>query len=380
MSKKRANRTSPHPRLRQACQALQSIAPLELAQSWDNVGLLAGDVAQPIAKVLMCIDLTPQVADEAIAKGIDLVVAYHPPIFKPVDRLTAQSEGSERTVFRCISHGIAVYSPHTALDAADGGTCDILASLCGVRDSEPLEYVHDVRETECKLVTFVPPANLEAVAEAMFAAGAGRIGDYRKCSYRLQGHGTFLGAEETSPAVGQAGRFERVEEVRLEMVCPSGRIAQVAAALTAAHPYEEPAYDIYPLKSSPVRGVGRHGPLRRPIRLANLARKLKRATGANGTQIVGDGDREVSQAVIVVGAAGALPFSIPLTDDHVIVTGEIRHHDALTVLRIGCSAIALGHWTSERPALQAVGARLVELVPGLGVQLSEADREPFEAV
>jgi dinuclear metal center YbgI/SA1388 family protein len=368
------------PLLSHVCEALGKIAPLELAQSWDNVGLLAGDVRRPAARALLCVDLTSEVAAEAIAGHFDIVVAYHPPIFKPVTRLTAQGRGPEAAVFACVSSGIAVYSPHTALDAAEGGTNDTIAALCGIAETAPLEYVYDTAGEACKLVTFVPPEHLDAVADAMFAAGAGRIGDYSKCSYRLNGHGTFLGGEATHPAVGRAGAFERVDETRMEMVCPVKKVPAVVAALIAAHPYEEPAYDIYPVKTGPVRGIGRLGRLPKPISPVNLAKKLKRAVHADCVQIVGAGDREVSRAVIVVGAAGSLPFSAGLTNDDVIVTGEIRHHDALAILRSGCGAIALNHWTSERPVLKAVAERLMSMLPGLSAQLSESDREPFHTV
>lgn len=367
------------PRLSHVCQALQCIAPLELAQSWDNVGLVAGDLHRVIGSALLCIDLTPEVADEVIAGKYDLVVAYHPPIFRPITRLTAQSSGPEAAVFRCIQAGTAVYSPHTALDAAEGGTCDVIARMCGITQTESIEYA-DPGASEVKFVTFVPAANVDAVADAMFAAGAGRIGEYQQCSYRLEGQGTFFGGDATNPAVGRKGQLERVEEVRLEMVCPSRKIPQAVAALRGAHPYEEPAFDIYPLASKPARGTGRWGALPKPMPLAQLARKLKRATSATCAQIVGDPAHEVSRAVILVGAAGSTPFKVGLTSDDVIITGEIRHHDALSYRRIGASAIALNHWTSERPVLKALADRLSCMLPGLDVVLSKADREPFSPV
>ncbi len=373
---KRSNTT----RLAECCAALEQLAPVRLAQSWDNVGLLAGDAAAPVQKALLCIDLTPAVADEAIRGNYDLVVAYHPPIFKPIARLTAQSAGPEAAVFRCISAGIAIYSTHTALDAADGGTNDVLAGLCGIRTTEPIEFVDAPDADEVKLVVFVPRENLDAVAEAMFQAGAGRIGDYDKCSYRLEGTGTFFGSESTNPAVGEKGRLETVAEVRMEMVCPQRRVPQVVAALSAAHPYEEPAFDIYPVAPRPMRGIGRVGLLPKPIGLAALARKLKRALKANCVQIVGDPAREVSRAIILVGAAGSLPLSVPPRPGDVIITGEIRHHDALTIQRTQRSAIALNHWTSERPALATVAERLRKTIPGLRVELSNQDTEPFRPV
>jgi len=365
-------------RVSHVCEALGVIAPPHLAQSWDNVGLLAGDPAKPARQVMLCIDLTPEVAEEAVRRKVELVMAYHPPIFKPITRITAVG-AAERSVFRCIEAGIAVYSMHTALDAADGGTNDVIARLCGIPETHPVEYA-DQPESECKIVVMVPVDEVDAVAEAMFAAGAGHIGDYSKCSYRLDGTGTFLGSDATQPTIGQKGRYETVRETRLEMVCPRRKLPVVISALVRAHSYEEPAFDIYPLLSRPARGIGRTGAFAKPITLSALARKLKRAVGGRCVSLVGDGAAELRSAVIVVGAAGSLPFQLPLTSHDVIITGEMRHHDALTALRRNLSAITLSHWTSERPALASVAERLTELLPRIRVLLSESDRDPFAAI
>lgn len=373
-------KTAPHT-IRAACEALARIAPPQLAQSWDNVGLLAGDPDAPLRRVLCCVDLTPAVVDEAIKGKYNLVVAYHPPIFKPITCIRADGHGTEALVFRCVAAGIAIYSTHTALDAAEGGTNDVLAELCGVKETEPLEYVDEPGREQCKLVTFVPSGQLDRVANALFEAGAGIIGDYTHCSYRLAGGGTFLGGESTTPAVGKRGRLEHVEEIRIETVVDTCNLAAVVRALRQAHPYEEPAFDIYPLLPAPVRGIGRMGMLPKPITLAQLARKLKKGVEAGHVLIVGPGNRSVSRAIIVVGAAGSLPLTKASPDEQtVIITGEIRHHDALTIERHGCCAIALGHWTSERPVLDSVAARLAEALPGAAIELSRADAEPFRMI
>ncbi|MFQ5489074.1 MAG: Nif3-like dinuclear metal center hexameric protein [Phycisphaerae bacterium] len=358
------------------CRALERIAPLHLAQEWDNVGLLAGDNRAPVRRMLLCIDLTGAVVTEALRAKIDLVMAYHPPIFKPVDRLVAQGGGADAHVFRCVAAGVAVYSMHTALDAAEGGTNDTLARLCGIEQTEPMVYAA-VGPDRCKLVTFVPPDQADAVAQACFSAGAGHIGDYEMCSYSVAGCGTFKGGQSTRPAVGRAGRYETVEELRLETVTPKSRLPQVIQALRRAHPYEEPAFDVYPLEAEPVRGIGRVGRLPRSITLAALARKLRRVLPAPCTLVVGQPDIRVERALICVGSAGSLPFSWPLQAGDVIVTGEIRHHDALTLRRSGCCAIALSHWASERPGLVPLAQRLARMLPRVKVSLSKADADPF---
>jgi len=362
------------------CSAMERIAPTSLAQDWDNVGLLAGDYGARVRRVLLTIDLTEAVVDAAIGRRIDLVLAYHPPIFKPISALRVPSTGTDAAVHRCIRNGTAIYATHTALDAADGGTNDVLAALCGVRNAEPFEYMDDPSRKEFKLVVFVPPAEVDGVADAMFAAGAGHIGNYSRCSFRLEGKGSFFGGECTHPTIGERGRTEYVDEHRLETVVSAGALPAVIRAMTGAHSYEEPAFDIYPLKARPVRGTGRWGRLAKPTTLGRLARKLKRVTHATSVQMVGRADREIARAAVLAGAAGSMPFRLPLTSEDVIVTGEIRHHDALTIERLGCAAIALGHWASERPALAPLARRIESELTTVSVTVSEADRDPFHAV
>ena len=367
-------------RLTDVCAALEQLAPKRMAQKWDNVGLLAGDRAAGVRRALLCIDLTPKVVQEAIDGGAQLIVAYHPPIFKPVSRLTVPSQGTDEAVFRCIAAGIGVYSTHTALDAAEDGTNDCIARICGITETQPLEFTGSTADGDCKVVVFVPVAEVDKVADAMFSAGAGWIGNYGKCSFRTPGTGTFRGDESTNPTVGEAEQFETIDEVRLETVTRRDVLPAVIEALRLAHSYEEPAFDIYPLNTVPERGIGRLGALPKPIPLATLARTIRTLIGAPGTQIVGDAERNVSRAVICVGAAGSLPFRLELTESDVIITGEMRHHDALTVLRRGCSAITLGHWASERPVLKPFAANLTTLLPQLEVLVSDVDRDPFSPV
>jgi dinuclear metal center YbgI/SA1388 family protein len=372
-----SNRNAQRWTVAQISAACAEIAPPSLAADWDNVGLLAGSADRIVQRVLLCIDLMPAVVDEAIATKAGFVMAYHPPILKPVKSLCVPGTGMETQLFRCIEEKVAVYSMHTALDAADGGTNDVLSELAGLVDIRPLEFVDSPSAASCKLVVFVPEAQVDQVADAIFAAGAGRIGDYSRCSYRLSGTGTFFGEEGTNPAVGERGRDERVEEVRLETVVRAAALPDVIDALREAHPYEEPAFDIYPTKSAPVSGIGRIGILPDEPTLAELADLLTQRTQANGATTVGEPTATLKRAIVVVGAGGGLPFSAGLGPGDVVLTGEMRHHTALSILRAGASAICLGHWTSERPTLASVGTSLAIFCPGLEVRLSEADAEPF---
>jgi dinuclear metal center YbgI/SA1388 family protein len=362
------------------CELLEQIAPTRLAQSWDNVGLLAGDRSAPVRSLLLCIDLMPAVASEALRRKTSMVVAYHPPLFKPIRRLVAPSDGSEASLLRCVAAGMAVYSPHTALDAVDEGTNDVLARLCGVVDGKPVQW-SEAPEDELKVVVFVPPAEADKVSKAAFAAGAGVIGNYDHCSFRLPGVGTFRGSEASNPSVGQRGKLETVREYRIEMVCPRARLGAVLDAVRSSHSYEEPAVDVYPTTGGARTGMGRVGALREPTTVLQLAKRLKRRTSSPCVSLVGEPERTVRRAIVCVGSAGSLPFSLTLKRSDVIVTGEIRHHDALRIKRAGANAIALSHWSSERPALAALAVSLKEVLGTRArVYLSDKDAEPFARV
>lgn len=376
MSKRKSNQ----PTVGEVAGALDALAPPSMAQSWDNVGLLAGDRTAPCTRVLLCIDLTPAVLGEAMAGPFQMILAYHPPLFRPIKRLLADSSETDAIVHRAIAAGIAIYSPHTALDAAPGGTNDVIAGLCDLTDVEPFEYTLS-ESRQCKIVTFVPAEKVDAVSFSMAAAGAGRIGDYHLCSYRTSGEGTFYGTEGTQPKVGRQGRLEKVREVRIEMVAPRSCLPEVIDALLKAHPYEEPAYDIYSLVEPPSFGIGRVGRLPARSTLGGLAETLGARTGSPIIDIVGAGKARLSRAAVCVGAAGSLPLEKPRSAGcDVVVTGEIRHHEALTLLRMGKTAIALGHWESERPVLDPLARRLCQLVPGLNARVSKKDAGPFARI
>jgi dinuclear metal center YbgI/SA1388 family protein len=371
-------------RVSNVCDAMESIAPTWLAAEWDNVGLLVGAPDWPATRILLTIDLTPQVADEAIAKKSDVVIAYHPPIFRAIKRMQPDRFTQDGIAAEMLSRRIAVYSPHTALDAADTGTNATLARLAGIVNAVPFTYAQSPLQM-FKFVTFVPEDSLERVSEALFAAGAGRIGDYSKCSYRLNGHGTFLGGDSTTPSVGKKGRFETVAETRLETLVPMQRLSDVTSALVRTHPYEEPAFDIYPLTNAPTAtlGQGRQGRFETPIRLGTLAKSLAKCVGAQAAAMVGKPSAIVRRGFVCVGSAGSLPFEASTGQcgaGDVVITGEIRHHDALRYERCGAAAIVLGHSTSERPVLKPLRSLLIKQMPGITIDVSRKDRDPIQAV
>jgi len=351
--------------------AMESIAPTRFAADWDNVGLLVGDPATPIARVLLTIDLTHAVLEEAMAGRIEAVVAYHPPIFEAQRRFVAGS-----IAYAAARAGLAVVSPHTALDVAEGGTNDVLADALGMTERTALRPVVP-GDAELKLVTFVPASHVGAVCAAVFAAGAGRIGKYTSCSFRAAGTGTFFGEEGTSPVVGQAGRLEQAAELRLETVVPAGRVDAVVRALRSAHPYEEPAFDLVRLAAPPGgRGFGCVGAVG-PASVAALVERVKRALDVEHVLLAGPEGREVARAAVCAGSGADLVADAIGAGATLFLTGEVRHHDALRAVDAGMAVVCTRHSTSERAALVGLERRLVELLPGVAVSRSRQDADPF---
>ncbi len=352
-------------------RALETIAPTRLAASWDNVGLLVGDEASPLSRVLLAIDCTTQVLDEARRDRSEAIVSYHPPIFEAAKRFVAGS-----TAFEAARSGIAIHSPHTALDVAEGGTNDVLADTLSMAEREPLRVLEEP-ERERKLVTFVPAAHLDAVSRAVFAAGAGRIGKYSSCGFRAPGTGTFLGEEGTHPAVGQSGRLEECAELRFETLVPIDRIEDVLRALRGAHPYEEPAFDLVRLAAPPgKRGMGRVGKVEE-VSVARLVDRIKKALDIRHVLIAGPAERTVSRVAVCAGSGGDLVADALAAGAELFLTGELRHHDALRASAAGLTVVCVLHSVSERVALGALEQRLAEQLPGVGIARSHADRDPF---
>jgi dinuclear metal center YbgI/SA1388 family protein len=351
---------------------LERIAPLARAEPWDNVGLLAGDPAQMVDRVLLTVDCTAEVAAEA--QPGDCVVAYHPPLFKPVTRLT--TGGPHGVVFDAIRRGIAIYSPHTALDAAEGGTNDVLADALGLVDRRPLKPLQ-VMGSQFKLVTFLPEAALEPVADAVTAAGAGRIGAYTQCTFRSQGLGTFRGAPGSNPAMGAPGEFEEVDEIRLETLVNQADLAAVVSALRAVHPYETPAFDLIPLEPAPAAvGIGRVGNLPESMAVAEVVDRLKQATGLKTLLLAGPAG-PITSVAVCAGSGGELLDAAIAAGAGLFLTGELRHHDALKAAAAGMAVICTLHSNSERPVLASLKVRLEAIPDPVPVVVSAADRDPF---
>ena len=365
---------------------LERLAPLNLAEDWDNVGLLVEPsraAERPISRLFLCIDLTENVLGEAISERADLVIAYHPPLFKGLKRLRA-SAPDERVLVSALEAQLPIYSPHTALDAAPNGVNDWLARGLGPGKGRAIAPF-SAKSGGFKLVVFVPRSHVDALRQALSRElGAGEIGNYSECSYELDGQGSFLGSAAAQPAIGARGRLEFVAEVRLEMRCEQAALKDLARVIGAHHPYEEPAWDVYPLAAlpEPELGAGRVLELDTPISLDEAVSRLKTQLGVSELRVAAsarhDAGAPIACVAVCAGAGGSLFERVSGVD--LFVTGEMRHHDVLAKLRMNASVIVSEHTHTERGFLPEFARALVGLGLGedeLEVIVSRRDSEPL---
>ncbi|QBI18267.1 Nif3-like dinuclear metal center hexameric protein [Egibacter rhizosphaerae] len=353
------------------------------AQSWDRVGLQVGAPDDPVTRVLVTLDVTEQVLDEAAEVGADLVLAHHPLLLRGVERLTPDTAPG-RLALRAARQGVAVLAAHTNHDVAARGTTEPTVEALGLREVVPLRPQRDPDAEICKLTTFVPTDATDAVAAALSEVGAGVIGEYEQCTFRVTGTGTFKPSAQSAPALGERETLNRVEEERLEVEVARADLEAAVAALERAHPYEEVAFDVYqlvPVGDPGPKGLGRIGVLPEPCSLRTVADTLASALPAPHLRVAGDLERTVRTVAACGGAGDALIDDAHRAGADVYVTGDLRHHPMLDALTQGLALVDAGHYATEAAALPEVRAALDEDARGQGlssgVVVSQVRTEPW---
>ncbi len=379
------------PTLSQVVAALDRRYPPGTAQSWDAVGLVAGDPGHPVHRVMFAVDPVAAVVDEALAWGADLVVTHHPLLLRPVHGVAATT-AKGAVLHRLLRADVALYAAHTNADAAAGGVADALAAAVGLVDTEPLVAV-DGPDLD-KHVVFVPVAEAERVVDAMAAAGAGAIGAYSRCAWTSTGEGTFVPSADATPAVGRAGEVTRVVEARVEMVAPRPARAAVLAAMRAAHPYEEPAFDVLEQAGVPGgTGLGRVGRLPEPVSLDTFARSVAAALPwtPQGVRYAGSPDLPVRRVAVLGGSGDSELDAVRAAGVDAYVTSDLRHHPvseqrerALFEGPAGVPALVdTAHFASEWPWLPVAAAALEQDLTALGatvgIRVSTLRTDPWTA-
>ncbi len=334
-------------------------APWDKAADWDPVGLQLGDPTDGAQAVAVCHEVTESVVSRVEELGIDLLVTYHPLLFRPTSRITAGRSPAGRAL-RLIRAGTALAVAHTNLDVARGGVSDALAEDLGLADTTGFGPVDGARLV--KIVTFTPAHSADLVADVMASAGGGAIGNYSQCSFRGEGIGTFFPDDGATPAAGSVGRLNREPEVRIEMTVASTRRDAVLRALVAAHPYEEPAFDVYTVGAN-LGMAGRVGSLPEPTELQDLVTRVKGAVGDTGVRVKGHAQLLVGRVAVVPGSGSPYIRAAAAAGADVLVTGDVGHHRMVEAADFGMAVVDPGHMATERPGMRRLYALVAGIVP-----------------
>ncbi|MCW1958057.1 MAG: Nif3-like dinuclear metal center hexameric protein [Mycobacterium sp.] len=336
-------------RLADVIAVLDDAYPPHLAHDWDSVGLVCGDPDDPIESITVAVDATEAVVDTVAPRG--LLLAHHPLLLRGVDTVAA-STPKGALIHRLIRSGAALFTAHTNADAASPGVSDALAETLGLTVDGVLDPASGGPALD-KWVVFVPIGSADAVREALFAAGAGHIGDYSHCSWTVTGAGQFLPGPGAAPAIGTVGAVELVAEDRVEVIAPAGIRGRVLAAMRAAHPYEEPAFDVISLASLPGGiGIGRLASLPSPQRFAEFVARVNSALPQTswGIRAAGDPDAQVSRVAVCGGSGDSLLAAARAAGVQAYLTADLRHHPADEHRRgSAVGLIDVAHWASEYP-------------------------------
>jgi dinuclear metal center YbgI/SA1388 family protein len=343
--------------------AMEHIAPCSLAEEWDNPGLLVGSPAQEIHKILVCLDISEPVLQHAVATGCDMILSHHPLIFHAIKKVRTDLPLG-RMLQKLLANNIAVYAAHTNLDIASGGVNDVLAERIGLTELKPLEVTAE--EELVKLVVYVPADYADRVRMAVMDAGAGYIGKYSCCTFNVAGKGTFLPLEGTAPFIGRQGQLENVDEVRIETILPAKLEKHVVKAMCRVHPYEEVAYDVYPLKNrGRIESLGRIGLLQKPVQPEEFAEQVRRGIGADYVRLVKAGNKCIQKVAICSGSGAEFIAKASFMGADAYVTGDVKYHDAQQAAGLGLHLVDGGHFATEFPVLESVAVRLTEALKGV---------------
>lgn len=360
-------------RLRDIAGLIESVAPAELQESYDNSGVQLGNPDDQVNGALICIDVTEQVIDEAIELGVNLIISHHPLIFAGIKKIGDDATG--HIIRKAIKHDIAIYSAHTNIDSITGGVSSRLADKLGLKEQKILQPRKDKL---CKLVTFVPHAQAEEVRQALFDAGAGHIGNYDSCSYNITGQGSFRGGDHSKPYVGEKGVLHFEPETRIETIFPNYLEGRVINALLEAHPYEEVAYDIYPLKNSWDRvGFGVVGVLPEAMLTEEFLLYLKEVCKAGVIRHTAITTKEIRKVALCGGSGSFLLKDAIRAGADIFISGDFKYHQFFEAENKIIIA-DIGHYESEQFTKEVFCEILTKKFHNFALHLSQVNSNPIK--
>ncbi len=345
--------------IKEVTKYLEDWAPPAVAWNNDNVGLQVGHQNRKVKNIMLSLELTSDVVNQTIKKNCNLIITHHPFIFHPIKKLDIIRDANAKLIEMLIKNDITLYSAHTNLDFTRNGVSFQLAKKIGLNN---VDFLRNLKSNQCKLSVFTPSAQVEKVASAIFASGGGIIGEYSNCSFRLNGEGTFKGSSLSNPVLGKKGSYEKVNEIKLEVLVDSWKLNNVLDAMIAAHPYEEPAYDIYPLENSNINfGVGAIGDLDNELSSSALLELVSKKLRVKGLRYSTGTGRKVKRVAVCGGSGSDLVDEAINNNADALVTADVKYH-TFQAAQGKILLIDAGHYETEISVITEIQKRISKFV------------------
>lgn len=341
-------------KIKKLLNTLDNIAPFSLQESFDNSGIQFADLDVPITKALISLDVTQEVLDEAMESKVNLIIAHHPLLFSPLKQITKQKNP---LLFRAIINKTNLLAMHTNYDLAENGLNDYVGNLLGIKKIAPLK---SSPEKIFKFTVYVPIQYADKISQAIFEAGAGKIGKYTETSFHIAGKGTFKPMEGTHPFIGEIGKREVVQEIKIETVVAERDLESVIQAMKNAHPYEEPAYDIYELLTKSSFGIGLLGEVDNQLELTEFSRWVREKLQARYVRLIKSNNRKIKKVALCTGGGGSLIAQVSNLDVDLYITGDITYHNALRAKELGLNILDIEHFDTEKFFIEALYTQLIK--------------------
>ncbi|MEG1409914.1 MAG: Nif3-like dinuclear metal center hexameric protein [Terrisporobacter sp.] len=364
-------------KLNDLIKKIENKYPLNLAYDWDNVGLLVGDFDAEVKKILVSLEANENVIEEAIKNNVDLIVTHHPFIFRKLNKINTR-DLKGKLIHKLIKNDIALYSMHTNFDIAFDGLNDYFMEIMGFENTKVLDITNS--EVLHKIAVYVPLTHELVIREALGDVGAGHIGNYSHCTFNTPGVGTFRPEENANPFIGKIRETEEVKEVKIETIVPQSILQKTIDKMIKAHPYEEVAYDVYKLenKGNSV-GLGRYTTLNQVMDLQSLCEKIKLKLNMDHIRVVGELNTKIKKVAVVTGAGSDMVSLAKSKNCNVIITGDVKYHEAQDALDMGMCIIDCGHFDTE-DIFKDVIKRFLDTFESVEIVKSEVNLNPFKII
>jgi dinuclear metal center YbgI/SA1388 family protein len=357
---------------------MECIAPSSLAETWDNVGLQVGDGCWNVERIRIALDPLPEVMEQACQDNIDLLITHHPLLFRPLKSLNV-STSVGKIIQKALENKTAVFSAHTNLDSAKGGINDFLAEKLGLQNTHVLQEAK--KDDKCKFVIFAPTQHQREVLTSLFSIGAGQMDNYNCCSFRSTGMGTFIPSKGAKPFLGKLGELSEVEESRIEIIVTQRDLPKVIESIKRSHPYEMPAYDVYPLITPESTGLGRVGDLENPMKFKDFARYVKNLLKLSFLKVSGDPELMVEKIAVCSGSGSGLMKSFFASKAQCYISGDLHYHDARDTQVFNRGLLDIGHFASEHIMVQMLVQKLQAAIKekdlDIVVDACRLEKDPF---